>query len=99
MLVVGPVTIPVPEPANALEEVTVLDVAAIGTCPAVMPDNPELPPLIALFDCAVILPLASIVSEHECVASPQEPAETPVFGRPSSAICPFESVGNISAEK
>src|ERR1700691_338744 len=44
----GPVVIPAPEPANASEEVTVVAVAAMGTCPAVIPDRPLLPPEIVL---------------------------------------------------
>ena len=42
--VVGPVVIPVPLPARALLLVTVEAVAAIGTCPVVMPLSPLLPP-------------------------------------------------------
>ena len=40
----GPVVIAAPEPARASEDVTVVAVAAIGTCPAVMPESPLLPP-------------------------------------------------------
>ena len=97
--VAGPVTIEAPAPARAFDEVTVLAVAAIGTCPAVMPDIPVLPPAITLFDCAVMRPLASTVIEQEWVASPHDPADTPVLGSPSSANAPLASVGRISAEK
>jgi hypothetical protein len=38
----GPVVIPEPAPAKATDEVTVLAVAAMGTCVAVMPDKPLL---------------------------------------------------------
>jgi hypothetical protein len=37
---VGPVVMPEPLPARAFEDVTVVAVAAMGTCPAVMPDTP-----------------------------------------------------------
>jgi hypothetical protein len=37
---VGPVVMPAPLPARAIEDVTVVAVAAMGTCPAVMPDTP-----------------------------------------------------------
>src|SRR5579859_3896221 len=41
VLDVGPVDIPAPDPASVLLLVTVEAVAAIGTCPAVMPDSPD----------------------------------------------------------
>jgi hypothetical protein len=37
---VGPVVMPEPLPAKAFEEVMVVAVAAMGTCPEVMPDTP-----------------------------------------------------------
>ena len=39
---VGPVVMPAPLPARAFEDVTVVAVAAMGTCPAVMPLTPEV---------------------------------------------------------
>jgi hypothetical protein len=42
VLLTGPVVIPAPAPASASLLVTVVAVAAIGTCPAVIPDKPEL---------------------------------------------------------
>jgi len=42
VLVVGPVVIPEPEPARAFEEVIVVALPAIATCPVVMPETPLL---------------------------------------------------------
>jgi hypothetical protein len=40
---------------SAIEEVTVLEVAATGICPAVMPDSPLLPPLQVVTPALVML--------------------------------------------
>ena len=40
---------------RATEEVTVLAVAAMGTCPAVMPESPLLPPLQVVTPALVML--------------------------------------------
>jgi len=42
-------------PCKAMEEVTVLEVAATGTCEAVMPESPLLPPLQVVTPALVML--------------------------------------------
>jgi hypothetical protein len=71
---VGPVVMPAPLPARAFEDVTVVAVAAMGTCPAVMPLTPEVvrlpdavPVRLAVIVPALKLPLPSRSTTVEAV--------------------------------
>ena len=75
---------------TVIASVVATPVAVVVTTVAQAPDAIALVPIveaplamvcvavIALFDKAVILPSACTVTEHECVASPHDPAETPL---------------------